>query len=248
MLPWESGSLPEAVRKRRRSTPLASCVASSCHGVLLRWGKGPPPSKLHIVCVLRFRSTILFLSTRRAFFSVLPHRRSNTFTSLITVFFIVSSLQSLKMEKYTDATSPSQDASDFENASLLDSTHTKQETERRRNYIYLTLFNLFIFTLSMLSLICAVMSQKDSSSNSAAKLMDEFNLFCTHTSFPPPRRIALTHLPSPRDARNRVLARQVRTPEPAQLVQVRRHNRRRGECVDGRGLPYAPLSFLSAPV
>jgi hypothetical protein len=170
------------------------------------------------------------------FFSVFPHRRSNTFTSLITVFFIVFSLHSLKMEKYTDATSPLQDASDFENASLLDSTHTKQETERRRNYIYLTLFNLFIFTLSMLSLI------------SAAKLMDEFNLFCTHTSFPPPRRIALTHLPSPRDARDRVLARQVRTPEPPQLVQVRWHNRRRGERVDGRGLPYAPLSFLSAPV
>jgi hypothetical protein len=87
------------------------------------------------------------------------------------------------MEKYTDATSPSQEASDFENASLLDTNHTKQETARRRNYIYLTLFNLFIFTLSMLSLICAVMSQKDSSSNSAAKLMDEFGIFCP---FPTP--------------------------------------------------------------
>jgi hypothetical protein len=82
------------------------------------------------------------------------------------------------MEKYTDATSPSQDTSDFENASLLDTNHTKQETLRRRNYIYLTLFNLFIFTLSMLSLICAVMSQKDSSSYDAAKLMDQFGIFC----------------------------------------------------------------------
>jgi hypothetical protein len=84
------------------------------------------------------------------------------------------------MEKYNDATSPSQDASDFENASLLNTNYVKQETQRRRNYIYLTLFNLFIFTLSMLSLICAVMSQKDSSSYSAAKLMDQFGIFCPY--------------------------------------------------------------------
>jgi hypothetical protein len=81
------------------------------------------------------------------------------------------------MEKYADSTSPSQDASDYENAALLNANFTKQETQRRRNYVYLTLFNLFIFTLSMLSLICAVMSQKDSS-YSAAKLMDQFGVYC----------------------------------------------------------------------
>lgn len=48
--------------------------------------------------------------------------------------------------------------------------------------VYLTLFNLFLFTLSMLSLICAVMSQKDSSGNSVAKLMDQFGLFCESIS------------------------------------------------------------------
>jgi hypothetical protein len=84
------------------------------------------------------------------------------------------------MEKYTDSTSPSQDGADFENAALLNTNYMKQETQRRRNYLYVTLFNLFIFTLSMLSMICAVMSQKDTSSYSAAKLMDQFGIFCMH--------------------------------------------------------------------
>jgi hypothetical protein len=80
------------------------------------------------------------------------------------------------MEKYNDSSSPSHDASEFENAALLNTNYMKQEKQRQRNYIYLTLFNLFIFTLSMLSVICAVMSQKDTSSFSAAKLMDQFGL------------------------------------------------------------------------
>jgi hypothetical protein len=83
------------------------------------------------------------------------------------------------MEKYNDSTSPAQGASDFEDASLLNTNYKKQETQRRRNYVYLTLFNLFIFTLSMLSLICAVMSQKDTSGYAGAKLMDQFGIFCT---------------------------------------------------------------------
>jgi ABC-type transport system involved in multi-copper enzyme maturation permease subunit len=67
---------------------------------------------------------------------------------------------------------------DQENAAFLNTSYLKDsETTRRRNYVYLTLFNLFIFTLSMLSLICAVMSQKDSSGHSAAKLMDQFDIF-----------------------------------------------------------------------
>jgi hypothetical protein len=80
------------------------------------------------------------------------------------------------MEKYTDSTSPQADS---ENSSFLPTSYPKPDTQRRRGIIYLTLFNLFLFTLSMLSLICAVMSQKDSSGNSAAKLMDQFDVFCT---------------------------------------------------------------------
>lgn len=79
------------------------------------------------------------------------------------------------MEKKTLAPSSNDD---YENAAFLNSSYLKEsDTTRRRNYVYLTLFNLFIFTLSMLSLICAVMSQKDSSGHSAAKLMDQFDIF-----------------------------------------------------------------------
>jgi hypothetical protein len=82
------------------------------------------------------------------------------------------------MEKYTtDASSSSED---FENATLLNSQYTKKDGDRRRTYVWLTLANLFIFTLSMLSLICAVMSQKDNSGHSAAKLMDQFDMFCRY--------------------------------------------------------------------
>lgn len=82
------------------------------------------------------------------------------------------------MEKYNDSPSSQDDSIEFESAALLNTQYLKQETQRRRNYIFLTLFNLFIFTLSMLSLICAVVSQKDSSSYDAAKLMDQFGIFC----------------------------------------------------------------------
>jgi hypothetical protein len=80
------------------------------------------------------------------------------------------------MEKYTDTSLPS--PSTFESTTLLSTNHIQPETLRRRNYLYLTLANLFIFTLSMISLICAVMSQKDSSGYDAAKLMDQFGIYC----------------------------------------------------------------------
>ena len=67
---------------------------------------------------------------------------------------------------------------DYENAAFLNTSYLKDsDVTWRRNYVYLTLFNLFIFTLSMLSLICAVMSQKDNSGHMAAKLMDQFDIF-----------------------------------------------------------------------
>ncbi|OAL47548.1 hypothetical protein IQ07DRAFT_120404 [Pyrenochaeta sp. DS3sAY3a] len=80
------------------------------------------------------------------------------------------------MEKYNDSDSSSHEA-DQETSTFLPPQYQPQEHQRRRNMVYLTLFNLFLFTLSMLSLICAVMSQKDSSGNAVAKLMDQFGLF-----------------------------------------------------------------------
>ena len=80
------------------------------------------------------------------------------------------------MEKYTDS-NPVQ--SDSENAAFLNTQYQKEERQQRRSYIYLTLFNLFLFTLSMLSLICTVMSQKDTAGHSTAALYDQFDMFCT---------------------------------------------------------------------
>lgn len=83
------------------------------------------------------------------------------------------------MEKYNDSPTLRNDSiSDFESTTLLPTPHTTQASHRRQNYIYLTLFNLFIFTLSMLSLICTVMTQKDISGYDAAKLMDQFGIYC----------------------------------------------------------------------
>jgi hypothetical protein len=91
------------------------------------------------------------------------------------------------MKKFADNSpiTPQNPSPDYESSSLLNTHYIKQDAQRRRNYVYLTLFNLFIFTLSMLSLICAVMSQKDSSGYSAAKLMDDFGIACTYCK---PRR------------------------------------------------------------
>ncbi|KAF2849478.1 hypothetical protein T440DRAFT_519068 [Plenodomus tracheiphilus IPT5] len=82
------------------------------------------------------------------------------------------------MEKYNDSPS-SPRPSESENIAFLNPSYQAPDLhqQRRRNLIYLTLANLFIFTLSMLSLICAVMSQKDDSGNSAAKLMDHFGIY-----------------------------------------------------------------------
>ncbi len=65
-----------------------------------------------------------------------------------------------------------------EDAAFLNAQYQKQDAKRRRQYMLLTLFNLFIFIISMLSIICSVMSQKDSSIHEVAKLMDQFGVFC----------------------------------------------------------------------
>ncbi|KAI4621495.1 uncharacterized protein J4E88_011004 [Alternaria novae-zelandiae] len=78
------------------------------------------------------------------------------------------------MEKYTDSSSSQGDA---ENTAFITTPYQSDDRQRRRSYIYLTLFNLFLFTVSMLSLLCSVMSQKDYSGHSAAKLMDQFDIF-----------------------------------------------------------------------
>ncbi|OAG06061.1 uncharacterized protein CC84DRAFT_1187106 [Paraphaeosphaeria sporulosa] len=65
---------------------------------------------------------------------------------------------------------------DGETTSFLNRDHIK-ETARRKGMTYLLLANLFVFTMSMLTLICAVYSQRSQSTYSAARLMDEFGVF-----------------------------------------------------------------------
>lgn len=83
------------------------------------------------------------------------------------------------MEKYAD--NHSQDA-DSESATLIASESLRDETsQRRQNFVWLTLLNLFIFVISMLSMVCTVMTQRDPSGNTAAQLMDQFGIFCMTT-------------------------------------------------------------------
>lgn len=84
------------------------------------------------------------------------------------------------MEKPTEPQDYHDDFSsqgDNEKSAFLNSHYVK-ETARRRGMMYLTFFNLFLFMLSALTLICAVYSQHSKSTYSAAALMDEFGIFC----------------------------------------------------------------------
>jgi hypothetical protein len=170
---------PEAVRDKRRGDSFTSCTASSCR----RYRKYPRPvcSKFSIVTVCSHLLSQPSSGTNCSAFHTFTSRDEHNIHTLIVILYYQVRHISRVMEKYNDSTSPSRDVSDFENASLLNTNYQKQETQRRRNYVWLTLANLFIFTLSMLSLICAVMSQKDTSGYSAAKLMDQFGIFCECT-------------------------------------------------------------------
>lgn len=66
---------------------------------------------------------------------------------------------------------------DNENTSFLNKDHIK-ETARRKGMTYLLLANLFVFMLSALTLVCAVYSQHSQYTYEAAKIMDEFGIFC----------------------------------------------------------------------
>lgn len=64
---------------------------------------------------------------------------------------------------------------DSENAAFLNPSHLKDPNPpRRKTHLYLTLFNLFLFTLSLLSLTCTATRR---SPQSAAKLMSQYQIF-----------------------------------------------------------------------
>ncbi|KAF9730930.1 hypothetical protein PMIN04_004014 [Paraphaeosphaeria minitans] len=73
--------------------------------------------------------------------------------------------------EYDDFSSQDGETTSFLNRDLI------KETARRKGMTYLLLANLFMFTMSMLTLICAIYSQRSQSTYSAARLMDEFGVF-----------------------------------------------------------------------
>ena len=84
------------------------------------------------------------------------------------------------MEKRSSSdadTNNSRSSCDLEKTSFLNS-HFIKGTRGRRGIIWISLLNLFIFMLSALTLVCAVFSQNAPSNHSAAKLLEDFGLFC----------------------------------------------------------------------
>ncbi|ORY18498.1 hypothetical protein BCR34DRAFT_473215 [Clohesyomyces aquaticus] len=77
--------------------------------------------------------------------------------------------------KYTDHDRSSY-TGDYEKTAFLNSHYIK-EAKTRRGMLWLTFLNLFLFTISVLVLICAIFSQRTTSIHSAAKLMENFNIF-----------------------------------------------------------------------
>lgn len=79
-----------------------------------------------------------------------------------------------------------------ETTSFLNGGQIK-ETARRKGMTYLLLANLFIFTMSLLTLVCAVYSQRSQSVYAAARLMDEFGVFCMFLDTPPNQRVLIRY-------------------------------------------------------
>lgn len=100
---------------------------------------------------------------------------------LINFYFTKMQPNTARMEKQSQN---EVDYDDFkqedETTSFLNTDHIK-ETTRRKGMTYMLLANLFIFTLSLLTLVCAVYSQRSQSVYSAARLMDEFGVYCMFT-------------------------------------------------------------------
>jgi hypothetical protein len=84
------------------------------------------------------------------------------------------------MEKYNLSQLDSEDSrssSDYEKMTFLNK-HFVKETRGSRGMLWLSLLNLFFFMLSAMTLVCAVFSQRSTSTHSAAQLMNQFGLTC----------------------------------------------------------------------
>ncbi|KAF2473007.1 uncharacterized protein BDR25DRAFT_283666 [Lindgomyces ingoldianus] len=77
--------------------------------------------------------------------------------------------------KYTDRDDLSSEG-DYEKTAFLNNHYIK-EAKTKRGMLWITLFNLFLFTISIMILICAIFSQSTTYIHSAAKLMDDFDIY-----------------------------------------------------------------------
>ena len=78
---------------------------------------------------------------------------------------------------YDDASSQGDENTSF----LANNGESMKETVRRKSVKYLLLANLFVFTMSALTLVCAIYMQHSKATYTTAGLMDEFDLFCKLT-------------------------------------------------------------------
>lgn len=82
-----------------------------------------------------------------------------------------------KYESIRNGIDDSRSSVEYEEVAFLKQQYIRDD-KKRRQMIWLTYFNLFLFTISAMSLVCAVVSQRSISTHSAAKLMDQFGIFC----------------------------------------------------------------------
>ncbi|KAF2650826.1 hypothetical protein K491DRAFT_608121 [Lophiostoma macrostomum CBS 122681] len=82
------------------------------------------------------------------------------------------------MEKYGPlrGDDESRSSSEVDRTAILNNQYALQE-KKRKQMIWLTFFNLFLFSISAMALTCAVVSQRSIATHSAAKLMDQFDIF-----------------------------------------------------------------------
>ncbi|KAF1992928.1 hypothetical protein P154DRAFT_557963 [Amniculicola lignicola CBS 123094] len=70
----------------------------------------------------------------------------------------------------------SRTSGEYEKAAFLNSQYMR-ESRQKRQMMWLTFINLFVFVVSAMTLVCAIFSQRSTSSHSVAKLMDQFDIY-----------------------------------------------------------------------
>jgi hypothetical protein len=108
-------------------------------------------------------------------------RHHNIRSFRLQLIFLIS-LAANNMERYEDDPSS---VADLGEAAFLDSQYVREQTKEADAQAYILqyfLFNIFLFTISALSIVCTVFTQKSPATHSTAALMEEFDPFCMSLS------------------------------------------------------------------